>query len=136
MRALLLLSVAAALAACGSSSTAAQTASTTSLTVTYWPSGKGAGAKRTWTVACAPARGTLAKPAVACRKLAAGGAKLFAPTSPYTACTQIYGGDQVARVVGRVKGVRVSTDLSRRNGCEISRWAKLSPWLLPPGGVG
>jgi Subtilisin inhibitor-like len=134
MRTLLLIGLAAALVACGSSS-AAESASATSLTVTYWPNGKGANGKRTWTVACAPARGTLARPAFACRKLAAGGAKLFAPSNPYAACTQVYGGDQVARVVGTVKGQRVSTALSRRNGCEISRWARLSPWLLPPGGV-
>jgi Subtilisin inhibitor-like len=134
MRALLLVVLAAALVASGSGQ-AAQTASTTSLTVTYWPNGKGAGGKRTWTVACAPARGTLARPAVACRKLAAGGAKLFAPTDPYAACTQIYGGDQVARVVGTVKGQRIATGFSRRDGCEISRWARVSPWLLPRGGA-
>jgi Subtilisin inhibitor-like len=134
MRALLLLAFAAALVASGSSS-AAESASTTSLTVTYWPSGPGTGGKKTWTVACAPARGTLARPVVACRKLVAGGAKLFAPTEPDAVCTQIYGGDQVARVVGKVKGVRVSTGFSRRNGCEISRWARVSPWLLPRGGV-
>jgi len=134
MRALLLLALAAALVVCGSGS-AAETAGTTSLTVTYWPSGKGAGGKKTWTVACAPARGTLARPAVACRKLKAGGAKLFAPTPPSAVCTQIYGGDQVARVVGTVKGRRVSTGLSRMNGCEISRWDRLSPWLIPRGGV-
>jgi len=134
MRALLLLALAVALVASGAGS-AAQTATTTSLTVTYWPSGKGGGGKKTWTVACAPARGTLARPAVACRKLTAGGAKLFAPTPPGAVCTQIYGGDEVARVVGKVKGRRVSTDLSRRNGCEIGRWARLSPWLLPPGGA-
>jgi len=134
MRALLLLALAAALVACGSGS-AAETASTTSLSVTYWPNGKGASGKKTWTVACAPARGTLARPAVACRKLKAGGAKLFAPTPKNVVCTQIYGGPQVARVVGTVKGQRVSASLGRRDGCEISRWAKLSPWLLPPGGA-
>jgi hypothetical protein len=134
VRALLLLTLAAALVACGSSS-AAETAPTTSLTVTYWPNGMGAAGKRTWTVACAPARGTLARPAAACRRLKAGGVKLFAPTPKNVACTQIYGGPQVARVVGTVKGQRVSASFSRRDGCEISRWARLSPWLLPPGGV-
>ena len=134
MRVLVLLALAAALAASVSSS-AADSASTTSLTVTYWPAGPGNGGKRTWTVACAPARGTLPKPAVACRKLAAGGAKLFAPTPRNVACTQIYGGPQVARVVGRVRGQQVWTGVSRRDGCAISRWERLSPWLLPPGGV-
>jgi hypothetical protein len=134
MRALLLLTFAAALMACGSSQ-AAQTASTTSLKVTYWPNGMSAAGKRTWTVACAPARGTLPKPAVACRKLAAGGAKLLAPMRKDLLCTQIYGGPQVARVVGTVKGRRVAVSLHRRDGCGISRWDKLAPWLVPPGGA-
>jgi hypothetical protein len=134
VRALLLLVLAAALVACGSG-TAAGTAPATSLTVTSWPDGPGAGGKRVWTVACAPARGTLARPAVACRKLAAGGAKLFAPTPPDTVCTQIYGGPQVARVAGRVKGKRVFATLSRRDGCEIAGWNRVSPWLLPSGGA-
>jgi hypothetical protein len=134
MRALLLLIVAAALVACGSSS-AAETAPTTSLTVTYWPSGKDGGGKRTWTVACAPARGTLPRSAAACRKLADGGAKLFAPTPRSVACTQIYGGPQVARVVGRVKGQPIFAGFHRRDGCGIARWNKLAPWLIPAGGA-
>jgi Subtilisin inhibitor-like len=136
MRALLLLALAAALVACGSGS-AAVTASTatTSLTVTYWPGGPGKGGKRTWTVACAPARGTLSRPAVACRKLAAGGAKLFAPTPRNVACTQIYGGPEVARIVGRVKGQPIFAGFHRHDGCGIARWNKLAPWLVPPGGA-
>jgi hypothetical protein len=134
MRALLLLTVAAALVASGSSAVA-QTVSTTSLTVTYWPNGSGAGGKRTRTVACAPARGTLPRPAVACRKLAAGGARLFAPTPKNVACTQIYGGPQVARVVGRVKGQPILARFHRRDGCAIGRWNKLAPWLIPAGGA-
>jgi len=134
MRALLLLAFAAALVASGSGS-AAETASTTSLTVTYWPNGPGKGGKRTWTVACTLARGTLAKPAVACRKLAAGGAKLFAPTPRNAVCLAIYGGPQVARVVGRVKDQQIWTGLSRQDGCAISRWDRLSPWLLPRGNI-
>jgi hypothetical protein len=135
MRVLLLLALAAALVACGSSTAADTASSATSLTVTYWPQGPGAGGKKTWTLACAPARGTLVRPIVACRKLAAGGAKLFAPIPRDAICTQIYGGPQVARVVGTVKGKRVSATLSRQNGCEIGRWSRLSPWLLPRGGV-
>ncbi len=134
MRPLLLLALVAALVACGSSS-AAESAGATSLTVTYWPQGPGNGGKQRWTLACAPARGTLSRPVLACRRLAAGGAKLFAPIPHDAACTEIYGGDQVARVVGTVKGTRVSTTLSRRNGCEIGRWNRVSPWLIPRGGV-
>jgi hypothetical protein len=49
-------------------------------------------------------------------------------------CTQIYGGPQVARVTGRIDGRRVWATLGRTDGCEISRWDRLSPWLLPAGG--
>jgi hypothetical protein len=135
MRALVLLAIAAALVACGSSTAADSASPASSLTVTYWPQGTAAGAKKTWTLACAPARGTLARPLVACRKLAAGGAKLFAPLPKDMMCTDIYGGPQVARVAGKVKGLRVFAQFSRQNGCQIERWNRLSPWLLPPGGV-
>ena len=75
------------------------------------------------------------RPAVACRRLAAGGPKLFAPLPPNVVCTQIYGGPQKARVVGTVAGRRVRATFTRTDGCQISRWQALSPWLLPPGGV-
>jgi hypothetical protein len=38
-------------------------------------------------------------------------------------------------VVGTVKGTRIWTTFTRANGCEIDRWQRLSPWLLPAGGV-
>jgi hypothetical protein len=65
----------------------------------------------------------------------AGGTALFAPVPKNVACTEIYGGPQTARVIGAVKGNRVWASLSRTNGCEISRWDRLSPWLLPTGGA-
>jgi Subtilisin inhibitor-like len=134
MRALLLLAIAAALVACGTGSAADTASSATSLTVTYWSEGPAAG-KTKWTVACAPARGTLARPLAACRKLTAGGAKLFASIPKDMMCTDVYGGPQVARVAGTVKGKRVLAQLNRVNGCAIERWNRLSPWLLPRGGA-
>ena len=50
-------------------------------------------------------------------------------------CTEIYGGAQAALVVGTVEGKRVWARLQRGDGCQIARWNRLSPWLLPPGGV-
>jgi len=91
--------------------------------------------RKVWILRCDPARGTLPRPAVACRRLAAGGPRLFAPLSDDLLCTQIYGGPQVARVVGTVAGKRVWATFSRQDGCHISRWNRLSPWLLPAGGV-
>jgi hypothetical protein len=119
-------------------STAATTSAApapTSLRISYWDDGGVATPTEVWTLRCNPAGGTLPRPARACRKLAAGGEKLFAPLRPDTACTQIYGGPQKARVVGTVAGRRVRATFSRSDGCQISRWNALAPWLLPPGGV-
>jgi hypothetical protein len=133
-RAVALVFAAAALCACASGS-AGTTATGTALTVTYWEDGARTADRVQWTLRCNPPRGTLARAATACRKLATGGARLFAPVPKNVACTEIYGGPQVARVVGTVKGVRVWASLSRTNGCQIARWERLSPWLLPAGGV-
>ena len=89
----------------------------------------------TWTLRCDPASGSLARPARACTRLAAGGVKLFAPLRKDMVCTEIYGGPQRARVVGTVDGKRVWATFTRRDGCEIDRWQRISPWLVPPGGV-
>jgi hypothetical protein len=131
---LVLVVVASFLAACGSGSSAG-TAAGTSLTVTYWPKGQHGGAMTAWRLRCKPAGGTLARPAVACRRLAAGGVAVFAAVPKNVVCTQIYGGPQTARVVGMLDGKRISSAFSRVDGCEIGRWNRLSPWLLPRGGV-
>ena len=123
-----------ALVACSTGSAGPAQAST-SLTITYWPDGANATEKSRWTLRCAPVGGTLPRPARACKRLMAGGMALFAPVPPRVACTEIYGGPQAARVVGTFKGKRVFASFSRGNGCQISRWQNLSPWLLPPGGV-
>jgi hypothetical protein len=114
---------------------AAGTPSSTSLRVTYWEDSANASASVTWTLRCNPVRGSLSRKAVACRRLAAGGAKLFAPVPKNIACTEIYGGPQKARVVGTVAGLRIWATFMRTNGCEIDRWSGVSPWLLPVGGV-
>lgn len=107
----------------------------TALRVTYWENGRDGSSPVVWTLRCHPARGTLPRPVRACRRLATGGAGLFAPVPPDVACTAIYGGPQVARVVGTVAGKPVRTTFTRVNGCEIARWNRVSPWLLPSGGV-
>ena len=117
-----------------SASLQAGTSSTTSLRIAYWE-GPGDSPDVVWTLRCNPTGGTLSRPGVACRKLAAGGTKLFAPVRPGTLCTEIYGGPQRARVVGVLAGKRIWSTFARANGCEISRWQRVSPWLLPPGGV-
>jgi hypothetical protein len=134
MRGLVALALAAgALVACGASA-ADGTSSTTSLKVSYWANGPGTQARATWTLRCNPPRGTLRTRAAACRRLASGGVKLFAPIPRDVACTEIYGGPQVARVVGTVNGKSVWASFSRTDGCRIARWDRLAPWLLPRAG--
>jgi hypothetical protein len=60
---------------------------------------------------------------------------MFAPTPQGIACTEIYGGPQKARVVGIVAGDRVWATFARADGCQIARWNRITPWLVPPGGV-
>jgi hypothetical protein len=134
MRGRVVLAIAvAAFAACGVSHAGPQTG--TSLRVTYWEDGEKASETTTWTLRCSPPRGTLARPARACTRFASAGAKVFAPTPKGVACTEIYGGPQKARVVGVVAGARVWATFTRADGCEIARWNRISPWLVPPGGV-
>lgn len=131
-----ILALALAAAALGTAAAAVSaTPGPTALRVTYWEDGSRAAPDEVWTLRCNPARGTLPRPVLACRKLAAGGSKLFAPLPPNIACTQIYGGPQKARVVGTVAGKRVWTTFTRTDGCQIGRWNALTPWLLPPGGA-
>ena len=44
-------------------------------------------------------------------------------------------GAQTARVVGTLDGKRIAATFSRSDGCQIGRWNRVSPWLLPRGGV-
>jgi Subtilisin inhibitor-like len=107
----------------------------TSLTVTVWDSSAASAQKTVWTLKCDPAGGSLIRPARACQRLASGSRELFAPLRKDMVCTQIYGGAQVALVTGMLDGRRLWARFQRRNGCEIARWNRLSPWLLPAGGV-
>jgi len=102
--------------------TPATGAARTSLTITAWPEGVG-GPKRTWTLRCAPVGGTLPRRAQACARLA----RLddaFAPVPRDAVCTMVYGGPQVAKVVGRFNGRRIWAIFRRRDGCDIARWDK------------
>ena len=101
-----------------------------SLTITVWPDERRPGTSRTWTLRCDPAGGTLRGARTACSRLARLGADAFAPTPPGSACTQIYGGPQLAFVRGSLGTRRVWTKLRRRDGCEIARWNRVA-FLLP-----
>jgi hypothetical protein len=83
-----------------------------------------------YTLRCDPARGTVAHPGDACRRLAALGRAAFRPVPTGMMCTQIYGGPQVAVVAGTVGGSQVWATFRRRDGCEIARWNRLA-FLFP-----
>ncbi|MBA2569479.1 MAG: hypothetical protein H0V11_09055 [Actinobacteria bacterium] len=73
-----------------------------------------------WTLRCPPG-GTLPAAARACSRLDALGAKAFKPAGN-AACTQIYGGPQVAEVRGTLNGRRIRARFTRVDGCQIDRW--------------
>jgi hypothetical protein len=109
---------------------AASGAGSTSLVIRVFPDGPQKKATaRTWTLSCNPARGSLPNSGAACRKLLALKAP-FAPTPPKTACTQIYGGPDVAYVAGTFRGHPVERWFNRKNGCEIARWNRVR-FLFP-----
>ena len=93
------------------------------LTITIWPHGSG-GKSRTAILTCNPDGGTHPDPAKACAALDAHPEALH-PVPGDVACTEIYGGDQVARL----EGPGVKAVLNRTNGCEIARWDALAPVL-------
>lgn len=96
----------------------------------------GSGAVIRMTLTCAPAGGDHPDPAAACAALEQPDAlEAFAPVPRNVACTELYGGPQVATVVGTVDGQAVRADFSRVNGCEIGRWDTLAPLLGSTGGV-
>ena len=129
MRVLIVLSCLAALAV-----PAAHAAASTELTITYLEDSDRPRERIRWTLRCDPTGGTHPRRAAACRELGRLGWKAFAPPPPGSACAAVYGGPQAAIVTGHVGGRLVWARLTRVDGCQIARWARV-PSLLPPGGV-
>jgi hypothetical protein len=122
--------------ATGTTSSAAPSPSGLPANLTVSLDETGSGTTRTWTLTCAPPGGDHPDPSAACAALeTAGGAAAFLPPRRNVACTEIYGGPQVAHVTGTVDGSSVNADFSRTNGCEIARWNALAPLLGSAGGV-
>ncbi len=105
------------------------------LTITYWDDEQSSAAPQRWTLECNPLGGTLPNRKRACAKLSSLPLGAFAQVPEDAICTQIYGGSQKAVVKGTIGSKRIWASFRRHDGCEISRWARFSPWLLPPGGV-
>jgi Subtilisin inhibitor-like len=100
------------------------------LAIAVYPDGVGRQPVHRYTLRCDPAAGTVPNPGRACRTLAAL-QNPFAPIPADAACTQIAGGPQEARVVGRVGDAKIWVRLGLRNGCEIDRWQRVS--AIVPG---
>jgi hypothetical protein len=128
IRALLAFGAVATALLVGSPPAPARAAAPTALRVTVWP--RGTARKHTsWTLRCRPPGGSLPQRARACRRLL----RLKAPFRPVphgVACTDIYGGPEVALVTGRFEGRRVRATFRRTNGCEIARWNRVR-FLFP-----
>lgn len=100
------------------------------LRIAVWPSGTGPNKPaRRFRLQCNPLGGNLPHGDRACYFLAVM-PRPFAPVPPDTACAQVYGGPQVARVQGRLRGRAVDATLRRTDACETARWERVS-FLFP-----
>jgi hypothetical protein len=52
-----------------------------------------------------------------------------AETPPGTACTELYGGPDVLRVTGTLRGAPIDAEVTRADGCEIARFDRFAPLL-------
>lgn len=71
----------------------------------------------------------------ACDFLSASGearALLLEGPEPNRACTEIYGGGEVAEITGTLNAALVDLAINRTNGCGISDWGVLQPLLVEP----
>jgi hypothetical protein len=70
-------------------------------------------------------------PGAECTRVEAMDPDALAPTAADVACTELYGGPQVARLTGTLDGRRVDARFSRVNGCEADRWDRVVAVLAP-----
>ncbi len=130
MRALacLALSLLVLAVACSDSGTAKDVS--VNLKITVWPEGQDTGARRlNWRLDCNPLGGNLPHGDRACYMLAVM-SRPFAPIPRDAACTQVYGGPDIAHVVGKLRGRRVDATFRRTDGCEVARWDRID-FLFP-----
>jgi hypothetical protein len=57
----------------------------------------------------------------------------FEPTPSDVACTELYGGPEIATIEGTLQRETVSGRFSRQDGCEIARWEKVADVLGAAG---
>jgi len=129
VRALLALALCAALlAACGEDDEAGGFRPLVDLTVSLDPDGDGPEPAQEAEVRCGREdRSEL------CGQVAALRPADFEPVPDGVACTQQFGGPQVAEVTGTLRRTPVDARFSRENGCEIDRWETARPLLEAAG---
>jgi hypothetical protein len=115
MKIAVLLAALAILAGCGSDGGGGSSEPRYDVTISYWPTGR-SGEALSATLQCDPNG--------ACDALLQNEDAL-APVPGDVACTEIYGGPQLATISG--PGVEAS--FSRENGCQIARWDALKAVL-------
>src|SRR5213079_1990677 len=98
MKVAVLLAVTALLVGCGSNSAGSSSQPRYDLTITFWPVGR-SGESRSATLKCDPDGGTHPNVAQACDALLTHEDALK-PVAGNVACTEIYGGPQLATVSG------------------------------------
>jgi hypothetical protein len=121
MKLAVLLAAIVLLAGCGSDGSGGSSQPRYDVTISYWPTGRG-GEARSATLTCDPDGGSHPDPNGACDALLQHGDALK-PVAGDVACTEIYGGPQLATIIGP----GVDAVFSRTNGCEIARWDALRP---------
>ncbi|UWX97320.1 hypothetical protein N2K95_01030 [Arthrobacter zhaoxinii] len=93
----------------------------------------------TWTLQCDGAEplagSTVPDPAGACALLAEQGAAALAEPAAGLMCKQQISGMQRAHVTGTVNGASVDANFSLRDGCQTSRWERLTALLGPADGA-
>lgn len=107
----------------------AEPAGSADLTITVDTSGTGE--TTVWTLTCDPPGGNHPDPEQACATLASTGVQPLQPDPEDQVCTEQYGGPEEATIEGTYDGEPVEAELTRSNGCEISRWEALQPLLQP-----
>ena len=98
------------------------------LNVSVDPDGTGGEKARTVAVKC-----TEPEDSKLCGAVARLTAEDFARTGGQMACTQQFGGPEIATVTGTFRGETINARFSRENGCEISRWQKVAELLGAAG---
>lgn len=97
----------------------------TELSVALHPEGRDGRPSRTAEVRCPDDRADQG----VCEAVDALPENAAAPVPPGAICTQIYGGPDVVRIEGTLRGEEVDTELTRANGCEIERFDRFRPLL-------